>query len=366
VVNPLSYLENPQTAHIKAAKINFSSWSVLSTQYLINGEYKIKNGKISITANLISIYSQQQLFTETLKGNISHYRYFANKFADGILKFLTGVKGPFTSKVFFVGEKGGSKNIFMMNFGGHRVKKITNNNSINIFPYPSPHGNNVAYVSFKDGDPGVFIKNIHTGLTKKLYLPGPADYVSWSPSGKKLAVALTPDHYNTEIYTVNINGTGLRRLTDIGGINTSPSFSPNGHLIAFISNRGGSPQIYIMNSDGSYQHRITFNNSYYNSSPSWSPNGKKIAFTSFVNGALQVCIMNSDGSNERQLTNTPYSSNHPSWTNDSRIISFDTEFGGREKLYLIDVNEAGMILLMPRLFPEMHNYYSSIWTLKSP
>ncbi len=365
IVNPVSYLEDPQTAPIKVSKVNFSDWSLLNTQYLINGEYKIKNGKIKIKANLISVYSQRLLLTETLKGGISSYRYLANKLADNVLQFLTGVKGPFTTKVFFVGEKNGVKNIFAMDFGGHRVKKITDNSSINIFPYPSPDGKKVAYISFKDGNPAVFIKDLKTGNTVKLNLPGPADYVAWSPTGKKLALSLTPNRYSTEIYTANPNGTGLIRLTDTDGINISPSFSPNGNRIAFVSNISGGPQIYIMNSDGSDQHRITFNGSYYNTNPAWSPNGKKIVFTSFINGTLQVCVINPDGSSERLLTDTPYSAQDPSWTRGSKIISFNTEIAGRQELYLIDLNESGMMRLMPHLFPEMRNYSNPVWTLKS-
>ncbi|MCL4542661.1 MAG: hypothetical protein M1458_02795 [Deltaproteobacteria bacterium] len=366
VVNPLSYLESPRHAPVSVKKIDFANWSVLNAQYLINGEYKTKNGVIKIKANLISVYTQKLLFTEELKGRVKEYRYLANKFADDILKFLTGVKGPFTTKIFFVGERGGVKNIFMMDFGGHRVKKITDNTSINIFPHPSPGGHRVAYISFKDGNPAIFIKNLNTGGTVKLNLPGPAEYVSWSPGGNKLAIALTPDHYNTEIYTININGGNLKQLTYTGGINTSPSFSPGGNRIAFVSNRGGSPQIYLMNADGSDQRRITYNGSYYNTSPAWSPGGKKIAFASLVNGELQVYVMNTDGTDERQITDTLYSAQHPAWTRDSRIITFDTEAAGRQELFMIDVNESGMMRLMPRIFPEMQNYYSPEWTLKSP
>ncbi len=364
IVNPLSYLENPQYAPISPEKIDYSNWSVLNAQYLITGEYRTSNGIINMKVNFISIYTKQLLFSEKLKGMDTQYRFLANKFADDILKFLTGIKGPFTTRVFFVGEEGGSKNILAMDFGGHRVKKITNNDSINIFPYPSPHGNKVAYISFKDGNPAVFIKNLKTGRTKKLNLPGPADYVSWSPTGDKLAVALTPDRYNTELYSIDTNGRDLKQLTFTDGINTSASFSPNGNRIAFVSNRDGSPQIFIMNSDGSDQRRVTYNSSSYNSSPAWSPDGKKIAFTSFVNGALEVSIMNADGSDERQVTNTPYSAQHPAWTRDSRIITFDTEIGGRQELYMIDVNESGMMRFMPRIFPEMQNYYDTEWTLK--
>lgn len=365
IVNPLSYLENPQIAPVSPERIDYTDWTVLNAPYLINGEYKTRNGKITVTANLISIYSQKLLFSETLKGKDDDYRYLSNKIADDIVGFLTGIKGPFTTKVFFVGEKGGEKNIFMMDFGGHRVKRVTANSSINIFPHPSPDGSRVAYVSFKSGNPAVYVRDLSRGSAKRLDLPGPADFVSWSPTGLKLAVAITKDYYNTEIYTINADGTGLKKLTSSWGINTSPSFSPDGKRIAFVSDRGGSPQIYVMNSDGSQKERITFNGSNYNTSPAWSPDGKKIAFTSIVNGVLQVFIMNSDGSDERQVTSTPFSAQHPAWTRDSRIITFDTEINGREGLYMIDVNESGMMRLVPFLDPPQENYYSAQWTARA-
>ncbi len=365
VVDPLLYLENPQYAPISANKIDFADWSILNAQYLINGTYKIKNGKIQISANFISVYSRKLLLTEIFKGRINQYRYMANKFSDEIVKFLSGKKGPFTTKIFFVGERDGVKNIFMMNFGGHRVRKITNNRSINIFPSPSPGGRSVAYISFKDGSPAVFVKNLNTNRTVKLNLLGPADYVAWSPTGSKLAIALTPDRYNTEIYTVDTNGRDLKQLTFTGGINTSPSFSPNGSRIVFVSNRGGSPQVYIMNFDGSDQRRITYNGSNYNTSPAWSPDGQKIAFTSLIKGVLQVCIINTNGTGEKQVTDTPYSALHPAWTRDSRIITFSTDIAGKQKLFMIDVNEGDMTRLAPYMFPEMQNYSSAEWSLKS-
>lgn len=365
VVNPLSYLENAQFAPMNPGKIDYSDWSILNAEYLVNCEYATSNGFITVKGNLISVYSKKLLFSEKIKGADGQYRYLANKFADDILKFLTGKEGPFTTRVFFVGESGDSKNIYAMNFGGHRVKKITSGNSINIFPSPNPNGTKVAYISFRDGAPAVFITNLKNGGTVRLNLSGPADFVSWSPQGNKLAVALTSDYYNTEIYTVDTDGGNLKKLTSTEGINTSPSFSPDGSMIAFVSNRGGSPQIYTMNSDGTDQQRITFNEGNYNTSPAWSPDGKMIAFTSLVNGALQVFIMNSDGSGERQVTNTPYSANHPAWTRDSRILSFDTEVEGRQELYMIDVNESGMMRLLPRIFPALHDYKNAGWTINS-
>ena len=69
-----------------------------------------------------------------------------------------------------------------------------------------------------------------------------------------------------------------RRLTSDPAIDTSPSFSPDGAQIVFNSDRGGSPQLYVMGADGSDPHRISFGEGRY-TTPVWSPDGKLIAFT---------------------------------------------------------------------------------------
>ncbi|MCL4427912.1 MAG: hypothetical protein M1276_02800, partial [Deltaproteobacteria bacterium] len=104
IVNPLSYLENPQYVPVNPEKIDYSNWSVLNAQYLITAEYKTSNGIIKMKANLISIFTKQLLFSEKLEGMDNQYRFLANKFADDILKFLTGMQGPFPTRVFCVGE----------------------------------------------------------------------------------------------------------------------------------------------------------------------------------------------------------------------------------------------------------------------
>ena len=78
----------------------------------------------------------------------------------------------------------------------------------------------------------------------------------------------------TDIYLINVDGSGLTRLTSNSGLNGSPSWSPDGRQIAFSSNRDGTHKIYIMNADGSNQHAIAERGT----QPSWSPDGSKILF----------------------------------------------------------------------------------------
>ena len=93
-----------------------------------------------------------------------------------------------------------------------------------------------------------------------------------------------------------------RGLTNDPAIDVSGSFSPDGRKIVFNSDRGGSPQLYTMNSDGTSKKRISFGTGRYNA-PVWSPRGDKIAFVKSIKGGkFTIGVMNSDGSGERQLT----------------------------------------------------------------
>ena len=122
-------------------------------------------------------------------------------------------------------------------------------------------------------------------------------------------------------------------------INTAPCYSPDGSKIAFESDRGGTQQIYVMNSDGSNQQRVTFGDGRY-STPVWSPDGKYIAFTRQAAGGFGIGVMNVDGSGERILTEG-FHNEGPTWSPNSRVLMFfrdqrgDT---GGAQLWSVDIS----------------------------
>jgi TolB protein len=125
-------------------------------------------------------------------------------------------------------------------------------------------------------------------------------------------------------------------LTNHPAIDTSPSYSPDGAQIAFNSDRGGSPQIYVMNADGSGQRRISFGSGRY-STPVWSPRGDLIAFTREGGGRFAIGVMRPDGSGERILTES-YLDESPTWSPNGRVIMFFREERGRgPRLWSVDL-----------------------------
>jgi TolB protein len=142
---------------------------------------------------------------------------------------------------------------------------------------------------------------------------------------------------NTDIFVTTLDGAAPRRLTATPGVDTAPSFSPDGSRIVFESDRSGSEQLYIMNADGSGAQRISFGGARY-ASPAWSPDGGLIAFTRIAGDGLSIGVMTAAGTGERILT-SGVQGEGPSWAASSRDLLFQgSDASGRTGLYTISVD----------------------------
>jgi TolB protein len=142
---------------------------------------------------------------------------------------------------------------------------------------------------------------------------------------------------NSDIYVLDLIAREQRRLTDHPAIDTSPSFAPDGRRLVFNSDRAGTPQLYVMNANGSGVQRISFGSGHYGS-PVWSPRGDLIAFTKIQGGNFHIGVMRPDGSDERLLTRSTLDEG-PAWAPNGRVIVFSRKDYGadRTRLFSIDV-----------------------------
>ena len=146
----------------------------------------------------------------------------------------------------------------------------------------------------------------------------------------------------TDIYLLDLATRTTRRLTSSPGIDTAPSFAPDGSKIAFESDRGASQQIYVMDPDGSNQRRISFGEGSYGT-PVWSPRGDLIAFTKRAGGRFHIGVMRPDGTGERLLTSS-YLDEGPTWAPNGRVLMFFREPPGSDgvpQLFTVDVYGRG-------------------------
>ena len=141
---------------------------------------------------------------------------------------------------------------------------------------------------------------------------------------------------NYEIYVMDTDGGNLRRLTNHPDIDSLPSWSPDGKRIVFTSKRDGhvdarhgfaTNEIYVMDADGGNQQNLT-NHPEEDWYPSWSPDGKHIAFSSDRDGNFDIYVMAADGGNPQNLTNNPLNDRDPSWSPDGKRIVFSARRDG--------------------------------------
>jgi TolB protein len=126
----------------------------------------------------------------------------------------------------------------------------------------------------------------------------------------------------------------------------SPTFSPDGSKIAFVSDKDGSPRIYLLPAVH-FEKRATptllTKKNIENSCPSWSPDGKKIAFSAKTKGTRQIWIYDFDAGEEWQLTDGTGNKENPSWAPDSQHLVFNSTDGHVSELYLVNLNQPDVI-----------------------
>jgi TolB protein len=157
--------------------------------------------------------------------------------------------------------------------------------------------------------------------------PGSNSAPAWAPDGKRLAIVLTKDG-PSQIYLVNPDGSGLRRITYSDAIDTEPNFSSDGKWIIFTSDRGGSPQIYRMTAGGGTPERLTFEGN-YNVTPRFSPDGKSFVFIQEgADGSFNVAVEDLATRQVQVLTNSLLNES-PTYAPNGKIILYATVNNGR-------------------------------------
>jgi len=270
-------------------EIRFKNWSVIGAELLLTGGYTCIGTKLEVEIRLFDVFLGKQILGKRALGEMKNYRYLMHRLGNEVIRVLTGHEGVFLTKLAFVGNGTGHKEIYTCDFDGHNVKRVTSDKSIALLPRWSPDGKGLLYNSYRDGGPMLYFRNFRSGYVKRISgRKGLNIGAAWMPDGKRLALTLSY-RGNPDIFLIDLKGKIIRRLTKHWGIDVSPSFSPDGKKMAFVSNRSGSPQIYILDLAKGTEERLTFEGK-YNTSPSWSSRNK-IAFTSLNHGHYNIATM---------------------------------------------------------------------------
>ena len=183
-------------------------------------------------------------------------------------------------------------------------------------------------------------------------------------AGEKIAFVSDRDG-NPEIYSVNLDGTGVTRLTNAPGSDDEPAWSPDGQRIAFSSDRTGFPEVYVMNANGSNVVRRTFSG-WHSGSPAWTPDGTSITYSALSNGSLNLWVVSADagGPPPRLFFEAPGWDSEPAWAPDGTRLVLVSDWYAYDfvwDIYLLQADGTGFAGLTGHIFDQV-DYFRPSWS----
>jgi len=313
-------------------QVVFKDWRIVKAEALVIGNVKsVEQGRWQVEFRLYDVFKEKQIagYSYVVAGD--RLRAVAHQISDIIYEKLTGEPGVFSTRIAYVTREGAAKHfnykLQIADADGYNPVTVLNSVEPLMSPAWSPDGTRLAYVSFEQRRPILYMQNVvHGSRARIAEFNGINSAPAWSPDGSKLALTLSRDG-NPEIYVLQLSDNSFTRLTNHPAIDTEPSWSPDGKEIVFTSDRGGKPQIYRMRADGSSVERVTFEGE-YNARASYSADGKMLTLVSGAQGRYHVALLHLQSSVLQVLTDTALDES-PSFAPNGRMILYATERSGR-------------------------------------
>ncbi len=325
------------SAPANAAMVAFGAINVESNHVIVDGW--LFDAKNTQSPQVLGLQYNEELTPDTA-------RHIAHEFADAIIARLGGIAGIAESKIYYISDRSGNKEVWGMDYDGANQHQITHISSICLSPRISPDGSRLAFDELNSHGSNIRIYSMSLHRMVSFPVHDGTDFSpAWAPDGNNLAFSSSRSG-DPEIWISSASGFGLRRVTAYRGPDVSPVFNPKtGTQIAWISGRTGLPQVYIMESDGTNVQRMTDGG--YATSPAWSPNGQFLAFAWARNygpgapGGQDIYVMDIASHRWIQLTHDIGRTDFPSWSPDGRHIIFQRTVGGHSEIWTMLADGTG-------------------------
>lgn len=320
-----------------AQAVEYPQWRARGADAVVVGQVaKTADGRIEIRFRLYDTVRKTQLAGFSYLVPARMQRAIGHKIADLVHEKLLGVPGNFSGRLAYIVKRDKRFELQVSDADGENAYTVLRSPEPIITPVWSPDGSRLAYVSFEQKKPIIYVQNLSDGRRKAVAKFRGSNYApAWSPDGKKLAIALSKDE-TAQIYLIDADGGEAQRLTQGGSLDTEPVFSPDGQWLYFTSDRGGSPQIYRMPATGGEARRLTFEGG-YNVSPAISPDGRYMAFVRRDEGRFRIAVMDFESGQIQVLTDSS-ADESPSFAPNGRVIVYATLVKGRGVLATVSVD----------------------------
>jgi TolB protein len=333
------------TGTLPGDSINLPLWKERGADWVLEGTLTPASAsqnrlRLVLHDAVYGTVKEEATFTLPAQGD-PNFRMAVHAASDEVVRWVTGERGAAATRISFVLEARGEKELYIIDYDGEGVQRATNDGSIALSPAWSPDGRLIAYTSYRTGSPLLYERDLQTGRDRLISdRDGINISPTYSPDGRTIAFSTTVAG-NTELATFNRerNCCLEQQTTGRGFDSLSPTYSPDGREIAFVSDRLGEPHIYVMAAGGG-EARLVSDYSYggrsYNVSPDWSPAGRKIAYHMRIGETMHITVVDLETSNRRLLTNEG-SNEDPSWAPDNRHVVFSSrDRDGAGGLFILD------------------------------
>jgi TolB protein len=343
-----------------AVSFNQNYWKEKKVAYVIKTEVKDKKLKtfvLNVDKNDLKILDEINLI-----GNLNEDRKKIHILTDNIIEYLFGRKSISSLKILYTVKFENQKDvnniytseIYLCDFDGENTRAISNNKSYFVHPVFIPKNDkcdDFLFVSYITGQPKIQLASINNFAPIPL-IPLRGNQLLPSISLKKDKIAFISDAAGrADLFlqlldeNLKLKGKPIQLYSSPRATQASSCFSPDGNKLCFVSDKDGTPRLYIMNlPETIYErkraavHLITKKNT-QNVTPTWSYDGKKIAYSAMTNKVRQIWIYDVEKDEEYQLTNDPLNKENPIFAFDSMHLVYNTEDKNESEVYIININQ---------------------------
>jgi TolB protein len=321
-----------------------TDWSgpPVNADYLTFGYTAVQDGKLMLRGFLFKL-SQPDVASAQLIGKL----YFGTLDEDGAKKVARdfaadilqqfGMKSLSGSKIFFVSDRSGNKEIWSMDYDGSNQKQMTSYHTISKEPVVSKDGRMFAFTTLMKGSWQIMIHSVETGKKLPFYNPvsSTIETPEFTPDQRRVLYAASMNGW-VNICIADATGGNMNQLTHVRTQEVSPKVNPaTGRDVLYISGRSGIEQLWKMSVEGGDAEMVT-NGEGYVANPSWNPNGQLIAFAwtkGFEPGSYNIFIMDLATKRLVQLTSSNGKNENPWWAPDGAHLVYQSTHGRSTQIY---------------------------------
>jgi TolB protein len=325
VLDPASF---PDSLVKEGLGFSADLWSQMGAQGVSKLRAAHESGGIVVEGRLYQVgRGDAAVLTKTYHG--SELRPLVHMWANDVILQFTGTRGVFGSRIAFA-MTGKNPEIATIGMDGQELKVVTQMKSQCLLPALSPSGGQIAFNSYLRGGADLWVVSASGGRARHISdRPGLNTGPAWLNSSTLIATLSFEG--NAELYKISAaDGSIITRLTNSPSIETSAAVSPGGDQIAFVSDRQGTPQIFVMPSSGGGGRRLTYQGS-YNQTPRFCPR-KDVPMLAFTGrderNVFDVFTYDMRSGKIDRVTQGQGSNSDPAWSPDCRLLAYSSSRGG--------------------------------------